>query len=49
MSYQFFAINAPVMIEVTKVFKGTSYNDTCIAEFNFYIDQYSWLFGEIDE
>ncbi len=25
------------------------YNDTCIAEYNVYTEQYGWLFGGIDE
>lgn len=33
---------------VTDIYKGSKYNDTCIAELNFY-DNSKWLFGEIDE
>jgi hypothetical protein len=46
--YQFFTIDAPAEIKVTNVFRGTAYNDTCIAELNFKIDS-GWLFGDIDE
>jgi len=34
---------------VHEVYRGEKYNDTCIAEFNLYLEKYGWLFGDIDE
>jgi len=34
---------------VMEIYHGEKYNDTCIAEYNIYTDQYGWLFGDIDE
>jgi len=36
-------------ISAYEIYRGEKYNDTCIAEFNVYTDQYGWLFGDIDE
>jgi len=36
-------------INTIEIYRGEKYNDTCIAEFNIYTDQYGWLFGDIDE
>ncbi|GHT68370.1 hypothetical protein FACS1894110_15740 [Spirochaetia bacterium] len=36
-------------LSVTDLYKGTNYNDTCIAEFNLYTTEYGWLFGDINE
>lgn len=34
---------------ISQIYPGTNYNDTCLAEINFYTDEAKWLFGEIDE
>lgn len=34
---------------VKKIYKGTKYNDTCMAELNFICSDGNYLFGEIDE
>jgi hypothetical protein len=47
-NYQFLSIAVPAVIRVASVFRGTAYNDTCIAELNFKT-QNGWLFGVIDE
>jgi hypothetical protein len=36
-------------INTIEIYRGEKYNDTCIAEYNVYTDQYGWLFGDIDE
>jgi hypothetical protein len=36
-------------INTIEIYRGEKYNDTCIAEFNVYTEQYGWLFGDIDE
>ncbi len=35
-------------IPFTGIYEGTKYNDTCIAELNYYYEK-TWLFGDIDE
>ncbi len=54
MGYQKFEScfpNAPTSISsgITKIYKGTKYNDTCIAELNFICSDGNYLFGDIDE
>ena len=34
---------------ISQIYPGTNYNDTCLAEINFYADESKWLFGEVDE
>jgi len=34
---------------VTKIYRGTSYNDTCLAELNMRYNTLGWLFGDIHE
>ena len=34
---------------VREIYRGEKYNDTCIAEFNIYTEEYGWLFGDINE
>ena len=36
-------------IRVSEIYRGERYNDTCIAEFNIEIEQFGWLFGDLDE
>jgi len=49
LDYQYFAIELPpAFLNITDVFRGSMYNDTCIAELNFRTDN-GWLFGDIDE
>jgi hypothetical protein len=33
-------------IVVSKIYKGTKYNDTCIAEINIETPEHGWLFGD---
>jgi len=48
LDYQFFDIKEPSALYITDIFRGTAYNDTCIAELNFKTKD-GWLFGDIDE
>jgi hypothetical protein len=34
---------------VSDIYKGTKYNDSCLAEYNVYVDEIGWLFGDINE
>jgi hypothetical protein len=34
---------------VSKIKKGNRYNDTCLAEFNIFSNENSWLFGDMNE
>ena len=34
---------------VSDIYKGNNYNDTCIAELDFYSKKGNWIFGEINE
>jgi hypothetical protein len=48
LAYQFIDIdNYELWVE--DVYTGSDYADTCLAEFNLYIDGLGWLFGDIDE
>ena len=47
LNYQFID-NHGSEIEVTKIYPGAKYNDTCISEMNIFIDE-NWLFGDLDE
>ena len=47
LNYQFID-NHGSEIEVTKIYPGAKYNDTCISEMNIFIDG-NWLFGDLDE
>ena len=48
--YQIRNVNMPSKINIVNIYKGTAYNDTCLAELNIYMNQYGWLFGgNIDE
>ena len=57
MSRQIKTINRPedaytglFVFVVTDIYKGSKYNDTCIAELNFYDNMKKiWFFGDIDE
>jgi hypothetical protein len=48
LSYQFLN-NAYQCLYISDVFKGEKYNDTCLAEYNVYVDEIGWLFGDINE
>jgi hypothetical protein len=48
LSYQF-VNQAHQCLYISDIYKGDKYNDTCIAEYNVYIDGIGWLFGDIDE
>jgi hypothetical protein len=48
LSYQFIN-HAHSVLYISDVFKGARYNDTCLAEYNIYIEGKGWLFGGIDE
>lgn len=47
LSYQFIPCRG-TNIELTSIYLGSKYNDTCIAEIN-YLYKNKWLFGEINE
>ena len=36
-------------VEIQDLYKGSKYNDTCIAELNVLSNKRGWLFGDIDE
>ena len=47
LSYQFIPCRG-TNISFTSFYKGNKYNDTCIAEINYFFDK-KWFFGDIDE
>lgn len=47
LSYQFISCRG-TNISFTSFYKGNKYNDTCIAEINYFFDK-KWFFGDIDE
>jgi hypothetical protein len=47
LSYQIVNSNHQ-SLRVKEIYKGTDYNDTCVAEFDLYIDGFGWLFGGIE-
>lgn len=49
LDYQIFDYISNGYIFVSQIYPGSDYNDTCIAEINFYLDDDTWLFGDIDE
>ncbi len=49
LGYQIFDYISNGYILVSQIYPGSDYNDTCIAEINFYLDDDTWLFGDIDE
>ncbi len=49
LDYQIFDYISNGYILVSQIYPGSDYNDTCIAEINFYLDDDTWLFGDIDE
>jgi hypothetical protein len=46
-SYQFTESGGRVL-SVQEIYKGDKYNNTCLAEFNVFMDGTGWLFGDID-
>ena len=49
LNYQVFELsNKFYTLKVDSIYKGTKYNDTCLAELNFFCDD-EWIFGDIDE
>lgn len=49
LDYQIFEWNCDTVFDVDSIYNGTKYNDTCLAEINFYCKDLGWIFGEIDE
>ncbi|MBP3607127.1 MAG: hypothetical protein J6J11_02245, partial [Treponema sp.] len=49
LDYQIFEWNCDTVFDVDLIYNGTKYNDTCLAEINFYTTDKGWIFGEIDE
>ena len=54
LNYQLSCIDflcfGPFYFKISGIYHGSSFNDTCIAEINFFDDiNKNWLFGEIDE
>jgi hypothetical protein len=48
LSYQYISENIDLFFRVKEIYKGNTYNDTCLAELNFLTGD-GWLFGGIDE
>ena len=49
MNYQVFDFSEPFYsVTVDSFYKGTKYNDTCLAELNLFCNG-EWLFGDIEE
>jgi hypothetical protein len=48
LAYQFIDTNNSGGLYVIDIFKGSKYNDTCLAELNIKTDD-GWLFGDIEE
>lgn len=48
LSYQIFDWIGYTSFYVKSINKGLRYNDTCLAEVNFYIEGTGWLFGNIE-
>lgn len=49
LNYQIFTWNENPSFMCSDIYKGKKYNDTCLAEINFYTSEKGWIFGEIDE
>jgi hypothetical protein len=49
LNYQIFTWNENPNFMCSDIYKGKKYNDTCLAEINFYTTEKGWIFGEIDE
>ncbi|GHV57531.1 hypothetical protein AGMMS49579_23520 [Spirochaetia bacterium] len=37
------------VLSVRNLYKGDKYNDTCLAEYNVFLEGFGWLFGDINE
>jgi hypothetical protein len=48
LSYQYIRENTDLLFNVKEIYKGNTYNDTCLAELNF-LTADGWLFGDISE
>jgi hypothetical protein len=48
LAYQFIDVDNSVFW-VKDVYRGSDYADTCLAEYNIYVDEIGWLFGDINE
>ena len=49
LDYQIINWNENPSFICSEIYKGKKYNDTCIAEINFYTSEKEWLFGDINE
>ena len=49
LNYQIFNWECDTVFQVDSIYKGAKYNDTCLAEINFYTKEKGWLFGDINE
>jgi len=50
LSFQFIDVPPECRsMNVTELYRGEKYNDTCMAEFNIKLDNTGWLFGDIDD
>lgn len=47
LSYQYIPCRSTI-VDFTEIYHGEKYNDTCIAEINYYFENH-WLFGDINE
>ena len=48
LSYQYVTLNTDLYFRVREIYRGSRYNDTCLAGLNFLTED-GWLFGDIDE
>jgi hypothetical protein len=48
LSFQYIN-SANQWLSISDIYRGEKYNDTCLAEYNVYLDGIGWLFGEMDE
>ena len=48
LSYQYVTENAGLFFIAKEIYRGSRYNDTCLAGLNFLTED-GWLFGDIDE
>ena len=49
LKYQIFDYISNGYVFISQIYPGSDYNDTCLAEINFYTDADNWVFGDIDE
>lgn len=48
LKYQIFDWTPRESFSVQKIYKGSAFNDTCLAEIDFYNEEMGWLFGGVE-